>query len=59
MKKYHKKTLKYSAPQIFWVSFKKNPCSVVEKACGVKFFKHGGAVNFLRVVGVDPPTKNA
>ena len=25
-----------------------------EKACGVKFLKHGGAVNFLRVVGVDP-----
>ena len=23
--------------------------------CGVEFFKHGGAVNFSRVVGVDLP----
>ena len=26
----------------------------LEKACGVEFLKHGGAVNFSRVVGVDP-----
>ena len=25
-----------------------------EKACGVELLKHGGAVNFLRVVGEDP-----
>ena len=26
-----------------------------EKACGVKFLKHGGAVDFSRVVGADHP----
>ena len=25
-----------------------------EKACAVEFLKHGGAVNFSKVVGVDP-----
>ena len=26
----------------------------LEKACGVEFLKQGGAVNFSRMLGVDP-----
>ena len=54
------------AEKIFWFSVLKNSCGVLEKACGVlekacgvEFLKHGVAVNFSRVVGVDPGPSSA
>ena len=49
-------SIRLEAKNNFWRSRQKKTLVVFfEKACGVKFLKHGGAVNFSRVVGVDPP----
>ena len=49
-----KKYIQPEAEKKLVVSVRKNSCDVFEKACGVEFLKHGSAVNFFRVVGVDP-----
>ena len=43
------------AEKNFWFSVRKKPVVFLKEACGVEFLKHGGVVNFSRVMGVDPP----